>query len=137
MPLAYFQARRGGDIIAVAQGKIIPMMVIVPQDHRLKIEAWIENKDIGFVHAGQPAEVKVAAFLFTRYSTLTAQILHVSHDAVPLEKVGLTYAARVGLEQSVIQVEGQPVPLSPGMAVTVEIKTGIRRLIEYVLSPLL
>ncbi len=113
------------------------LMVIVPQDHPLEIEAWIDNKDIGFVHIEQPAAVKVAAFPFTRYGTLPASIVTVSHDAVPLDKGGLAYAARVALEQTAIMVEGQPVALSPGMAVSVEIKTGTRRLLEYFLSPLL
>jgi hemolysin D len=122
-----------GGVVTPAQ----QLMVIVPQDHPLEVEAWVENKDIGFVQTGQLAEVKIAAFPFTRYGTIGARITTVSHDAVPLEKTGLLYAARVGLEQSVMPVDGQLVPLSPGMAVTVEIKTGTRRLIEYFLSPLL
>jgi hemolysin D len=103
----------------------------------LEVEAWDENKDIGFVRAGQPAEVKVAAFPFTRYGTLAAQVVTLSHDAVPLESGGLAYAARVNLEQTAIQVDSAQVPLSPGMAVTVEIKTGTRHLLEYFFSPLL
>ena len=60
-----------------------------------------------------------------------------SDDAVPLEKGGLVYATRVSMDRSTIQVEGKQVNLSPGMAVSVEIKTGERRIIEYLLSPLL
>jgi hemolysin D len=122
-----------GGVVTPAQ----QLMVIVPKDHPLEVEAWIENTDIGFVRAGQPAEVKIAAFPFTRYGTIPAQLLTVSHDAVPLEKAGLVYTARVGLERSVMSVDGTLIPLTPGMAVTVEIKTGTRRLIEYFLSPLL
>jgi hemolysin D len=61
----------------------------------------------------------------------------VSDDAAAIEKVGLVYPTRVRMDRSMIEVEGKPVNLSPGMAVTVEIKTGKRRLIEYLLSPLL
>ena len=122
-----------GGVVTPAQ----QLMVLVPQDQPLEVEAWVENKDIGFVQAGQAAEVKIAAFPFTRYGTIGATITTVSHDAVPLEKAGLEYAARVSLAQSAIPVDGQLVPLAPGMAVTVEIKTGTRRLIEYFLSPLL
>jgi hemolysin D len=122
-----------GGVVTPAQ----QLMVIVPKDHPLEVEAWIENKDIGFVQTGQSAEVKIAAFPFTRYGTIGAKITTVSHDAVPLEKSGLVFAARVSLERSVMPVDGQLAPLSPGMAVTVEIKTGARRLIEYFLSPLL
>ncbi|NGZ98842.1 MAG: hemolysin secretion protein D, partial [Nitrospira sp. WS110] len=53
------------------------------------------------------------------------------------EKVGLVYPTRVSLDRGSMQVEGKQVSLSPGMAVTVEIKTGQRRIIEYLLSPLL
>ena len=60
-----------------------------------------------------------------------------SDDAAPIEKVGLVYPTRVSMDRSTIQVEGRQVNLSPGMAVTVEIKTGQRRVIEYLLSPLL
>jgi hemolysin D len=121
-----------GGVVTPAQ----QLMVLVPQDQPLEIEAWIDNKDIGFVHAGQLAEVKIAAFPFTRYGTVKARIVMVSHDAVPLDKSNLVYAARVSLEHAVMPVDGTLVPLSPGMAATVEIKTGTRRLIEYFLSPL-
>jgi hemolysin D len=121
-----------GGVVTPAQ----QLMVIVPQDQPLELEAWIDNKDIGFVRAGQQAEVKIAAFPFTRYGTVKARLVTVSHDAVPLDKSGLVYAARVSLEHAAIPVDGTWVPLSPGMAATVEIKIGTRRLIEYFLSPL-
>ena len=54
----------------------------------LEVEAWVENKDIGFVHVGQQAEIKVAAFPFTRYGTIPAQVRTLSHDAVSPEKDG-------------------------------------------------
>jgi len=97
----------------------------------------VENKDIGFVKAGQPVEVKVEAFPFTLYGTIPGKVITVSDDAVPLEKGGLVYAARVSMDRSTIPVEGRNVSLSPGMAASVEIKTGARRLIEFFLSPLL
>ena len=122
-----------GGVVTPAQ----QLLVIAPKNQPLEIEAWVENKDIGFVRVSQPAEVKVAAFPFTRYGTLTAQVGTLSHDAVPLEHGGLAYAARVSLERTTIQVDGTQIPLSPGMAVTVEIKTGTRRLLEYFLSPVL
>ncbi|TPW13873.1 MAG: hemolysin D [Halothiobacillaceae bacterium] len=60
-----------------------------------------------------------------------------SHDAINDEKRGLIYSTRVKMERASIDVEGMPVNLSPGMAVSVEIKTGKRRVIEYFLSPLM
>jgi hemolysin D len=123
-----------GGVVTPAQ----QLMVIAPREGDLEVEAWIENKDIGFVNAEQNAEVKIEAFPFTRYGVIDGKVLTLSKDAVPIEKVGLVYTARVNLAKSTLRVENdKEVYLSPGMNVTVEIKTGQRRLIEYFLSPLL
>lgn len=122
-----------GGVVTEAQ----PLLVIVPEDNRLEVEAFVENKDIGFVRVGQAVEVKLETFTFTRYGTLDGEVTHLSHDAIQDEKLGLVYSARVRLARSSIDVDGKSVNLSPGMAVTVEIKTGKRRVVEYFLSPLL
>jgi len=122
-----------GGVVTPAQ----QLMVVVPQGHQLEVEALVENKDIGFVKEGQPAEIKIEAFPFTIYGVINGTVVSVSDDAVPLEKGGLVYAARVSMERVVMPVEDKEVRLSPGMAVTVEIKTGTRRLVEFFLSPLL
>lgn len=122
-----------GGVVTPAQ----PLMMIVPKDNPIEVEAYVENKDIGFVNPGQEAVVKVETFPFTKYGTIDAKVTHVSHDAVNDEKRGLIFPARVALERASLQVENKTVPLSPGMAVTVEIKTAQRRVIEYFLSPLL
>jgi hemolysin D len=123
-----------GGVVTPAQA----LLVVVPQDHPVEIEAQIENRDVGFVREGQPVEIKVETFPFTLYGTISGKVLSVSDDAVSLdkEKGSFLYASRVSMDRSTIQVEGNQVHLSPGMAVTVEIKTGQRRLIEYLLSPL-
>lgn len=122
-----------GGVVTPAQ----QLMVIAPNEDRLEIEAWVENKDIGFVSENQEAEIKVESFPFTRYGTLPGHVVSLSKDAVPLEKLGFFYGARVSLEQTTIKVDnGREVLLTPGMNVSVEIKTGKRRLIEYFLSPL-
>lgn len=122
-----------GGVVTPAQ----PLMIVVPQDHPVEVEAQVENKDVGFVKEGQSVEIKVETVPFTLYGTIPGRVLSVSDDAAPMEKVGLVYPTRVSLERSTILVDGKPVTLSPGMAVTVEIKTGQRRVIEYLLSPLL
>ena len=128
-----------GGIVTPAQ----PLLIVVSQDHPVEIEAQVENKDVGFVKEGQPVEIKVETFPFTLYGTIPGRVLTVSNDAAPLEKdikrskEALVFATRVSLDQSTIQVESRQVNLSPGMAVTVEIKTGQRRVIEYLVSPLL
>jgi hemolysin D len=122
-----------GGIVTPAQ----QLLVVVPQDHPVEAEAQVENKDVGFVREGQPVEIKVETFPFTLYGTIPGRVLAVSDDAAPIEKVGLVYPTRVSMDRSTIHVDGKEVNLSAGMAVTVEIKTGKRRLIQYLLSPLL
>jgi hemolysin D len=122
-----------GGVVTPAQA----LLIVVPQDHPVEVEAQVENKDVGFVKAGQVVEVKVETFTFTLYGTIPGKVLSISDDAAPIEKVGLVYPTRVSMDRATIQVEGKQVPLSPGMAVTVEIKTGQRRVIEYLMSPLL
>jgi hemolysin D len=143
-----------GGVVTPAQ----TLMVIVPSDSRLEIEAMVSNRDIGFVHAGDEAEIKVDTFDFTRYGLLHGQVLSISSDSIVREAPGdksadkpagaasstsepkgqeLAYAARISLDRTRIQVEDKLVNLSPGMAVTAEIKTGSRRIIGYLLSPLM
>ena len=112
------------------------LMVIVPDVDRLEVEALIENKDIGFVRAGQAAEVKVETFPFTRYGSINGRVTTVSGDAVPLERAD-RHMARLSLERTTLVVDGKEVNLSAGMAVTAEIKTDMRRVIEFFLSPVL
>lgn len=122
-----------GGVVTPAQ----PLLVIVPGENALEVEAFLENKDIGFVRAGQAAEIKLETFPFTKYGTLPGKVMQVSSDAIQDEKRGLVYAARVKLDKTTLKVEGKTVNLTPGMAVTVEIKTGKRRVVEYFLSPLM
>jgi len=127
-----------GGVVPAAQ----PLMLIVPQQDTVEVEAFLENKDIGFVREGQEAQVKVDAFDYTKYGTLAGTVTHVSHDAIEDEKQQdekkrLTYSVKVQLDAPALRVDGKAVPPSPGMSVNVEVKTGTRRVIEYVLSPLL
>lgn len=144
-----------GGVVTPAQ----QVMMIVPGGSHLEVEAMVPNRDIGFVSPDQEAQVKIDTFNFTRYGLLHGKVFTVSHDAIVREKpqdksnptksqTALTdtsepqgqefvYAAQIALDTARIEVEGRMVDLSPGMAVTVEIKTGQRRVIEYLLSPLL
>ena len=134
------------------------LMTVVPIDGAIEIEALVQNQDIGFIEPGQDVVVKVEAFPFTRFGTIAGRIVKVSRDAVdereaqglgdsaarsgsgpsasPGRTQSLVFPATVRLERSVIDVDGKLIPLSAGMAVTVEIRTGQRRAIDYVLSPL-
>lgn len=122
-----------GGVVPAAQS----LMLIVPTENKVEVEAFLENKDIGFVHEGQRAEVKIDAFEYTKYGTLGGRVTHVSRDAIQDHKKGLIYSFKIALDQATIAVDGKNLPLSAGMSVNVEIKTGTRRVIEYVLSPLM
>ena len=120
-----------GGVVTPAQ----VLMVIVPKDAQVTAEVVIDNKDIGFVSAGQSAAIKLETFPFTRYGTVPAKVSWVSADAVNDEKRGAIFPATLTLAQSSIAIDGKRIKLSPGMNVTAEIKTGKRRVIDYLLSP--
>lgn len=113
-----------------------PIMILAPLNDTIEVDAMVANKDIGFVKAGQDVVVKIESFPYTRYGYLTGKVQHVSLDAIEDEKLGLIFNARVALDQQKIMIENTSVPLSAGMNVTAEIKTGKRRVIDYLLSPL-
>ena len=143
-----------GGVVTPAQ----TLMMLVPTSGGLEIEAMVSNRDIGFIRPGQEAAIKVDTFNFTRYGLRKGEVLSVSQDAIvrtkPADKNGdtvagpetsssepkgqeLVYSARISLDRPQMQVDDRLVNLAPGMAVTVEIKTGSRRIIEYLVTPLL
>jgi hemolysin D len=122
-----------GGVVPAAQ----PLMEIVPKQAQVEVEGFLENKDIGFVREGQEAQVKIDAFPYTKYGTIPAIVTHVSRDAIQDEKKGWRYSVKVTLKRATMNIDGREVNVSPGMTSSVEIKTGTRRVIEYVLSPLM
>lgn len=121
-----------GGVVTDAQ----TLMVIVPDGAQVTAEVTMENKDVGFVAAGQSAEIKLETFPFTRYGTVPATVTRVSADAVNDEKRGALFPATLTLKAMQIDVDGKAIRLSPGMNLTAEIKTGQRRVIEFLLSPI-
>ncbi len=113
-----------------------PLMVIVPNEAEMTAEVTLENRDIGFVEAGQEATIKMETFLYTRYGTVPATVQWVTPDAVNDEKRGAIFPATLILKAKQMDVDGKKVNLSPGMSLTAEIRTGKRRVIEYLLSPI-
>jgi len=121
-----------GGVVTEAQ----PLMVIVPKDKPIEVEALLENKDIGFVYPGQTVKVKIETFIFTKYGAIPGTVQSISSDAIEDERLGLVYSTRIQLHQDHLIVGHRKVKLSPGMAVRAEIKTDQRRIIDYFLSPL-
>lgn len=122
-----------GGVVTPAQ----PLMVVVPDTDEVTALVQVANLDIGFVGLGQAAEIKLETFPYTVYGTVPARVTVLGSDAVTDEKTGIsTYPATLTLGQRLMQVDGKPVAISPGMNVTAEIKTGRRRVIDFLLSPI-
>ena len=125
-------------------------MIIVPDGAEIEVEAHVLNKDVGFVREGQPVRVKLEAFPFTDYGLVPGVVESISRDAIDLSQTngpqrddkgrpvqpGLVYAARIRLLETSIRIRDRQQPLGPGLSVQAEIKTGERRIIQYLLSPI-
>jgi len=122
-----------GGVVTTAQ----PLLVIVPDEAGLEVEARVSTRDIGFVRAGQGVAIKIDTFEFTKYGALHGRIRAVSRDAVRDEARTLHYLAHIELTQSYIDIGSTRAPLAPGMTIVAEVKMGQRRVIEYLLTPLL
>lgn len=135
-----------GEVVQTGQR----LMIVVPDGTPLEIEAILSNRDRGFVHEGQEARVKLEAFPFTKYGTLSGRVLTVSNDAVPNGKdqppnetgaeraaAGqLVFPVRISVGQTTVRADGEEAALTSGMTIVAEVKTGSRRVLEYLLDPL-
>lgn len=131
-------------------------MTIVPDGTGVEVDALVQNKDIGFVQEGQAAEIKVEAFPFTRYGLVGGKVRKLGRDAASAPAQGalppppgapatspgasgppaeFAYPAKLTLAQDWMEIDGRREPIRIGMRVSGEIKTGGRRVIEYLLSP--
>jgi hemolysin D len=122
-----------GGVIPAAQ----TLMNIVPDGLELEIEAVIDNQDIGHIRAGQEVQIKVQSFPFGRYGLMSGQVKGISATAAMDEKKGAIYKARISMPNKLQRQTLFPHPLVAGMDITVEVKIGHRRVIEYFMSPML
>jgi hemolysin D len=138
-----------GGVVTPAQR----LLIVVPDNQPLSVEAQLANRDVGFIHPGQDVAVKIETFNFTRYGLIHGRVISISRDAVAAAERRAddsggdaqpaaptagspTYTARISLEKTTMMVDGRQESLLPGMAVTAEIRTGRRTIINYLLSPL-
>ena len=134
------------------------IMVIVPRDTGLRVEAFVSNDDVGFVRPGQRVTLKIATFDFRRYGAIEGTVTNVARDAVTVgapdagaaaggtgrltreqtagEPDGPAFRTLIDLDRTHLEIENEQIPLSPGMAVEAAIVLGRQRVIEYVLHPL-
>lgn len=121
-----------------------PVMEIVPLGPRILIEARIKPSEIGFLRVGQKAEVKLNAYDYTTYGGLEGTVEYISPDALgDTERGGASaqdatyYRALVRADRSNLQRRGKPLAVMPGMTGTVEVRTGERSVLEFLLRPML
>lgn len=113
-----------------------PIMTIVPAGGGLVVEARVQSRDIGFVQQGQAVSVKLDAFPFTRHGMVPGHVASVSADSAEDPKLGSVYTARIVLDRATINRGDQVVRLMPGMTAQVDIKTGRRTMLDYLMSPI-
>lgn len=146
-----------GQVVTTGQ----QLMTIVPDGGQLQAEVYVSNSDIGFVHIGQDVVVKVDTFPFTRFGSLHGKVISVANDAIdeqtarrqqanptsivdamantsgaPGQAQNFVFLVTVALQEPAMKIDGATIPLTPGMTLTAEIRTGNRRVISYLLSPL-
>jgi len=118
-----------------------PMMEIVPIGTRVLIEARIKPRDIGFVRVGQTAEVKLAAYDYTTYGGLRGKIEYISPDALgDTERAAADatyYRVTLRTDRSTLKEKGKPLPILPGMTGQVEVRTGERSVLSFILRPMM
>ncbi|WKD48898.1 HlyD family efflux transporter periplasmic adaptor subunit [Microbulbifer spongiae] len=111
-------------------------MQIVPAGSRLQVQAWVLNKDIGFVKEGHPVTIKVSINNFTKYDTFSGVVTNLSKDAVMNEGQGYRYLCDIELDTQMLKQSSQgALPLRAGMYVVAEVKTGKRNIYEYFTKP--
>nr|WP_275585128.1 HlyD family type I secretion periplasmic adaptor subunit [Proteus penneri] len=121
-----------GGVVTTAE----TLMIIVPENDTLEVTALIQNKDIGFIDVGQDVIIKVEAFPYTRYGYLVGKVKNINLDAIENQQLGLVFNVIISIEENNLSIGNKNIPLSSGMAVNAEIKTGMRSVISYLLSPL-
>ena len=146
-----------GQVVTTGQ----QLIVLTPVGGKLKVEALVANLDIGFLKPGQDAVIKVDAFPFTRFGALHGKVVNIASAAVaeqdakrafanatasanvapeaptaPGQPESFVFPVTVSLDETAMKIDDATIPLTPGMTVTVEIRTDSRRVIDYLLSPL-
>jgi adhesin transport system membrane fusion protein len=131
-------------MVSTVGGVIQPgmdLMEIVPEEDQLVIEARVRPADIAFLRVGQAATVKLSAFDFSIYGGFPARVEHISADTIareqPDRRVLSYYLVRVRTESDRLKGWDGPVPILPGMEATVDIQTGRRTVLDYLMKPII
>lgn len=120
-----------GSVVTPAQ----PVLMVAPTDHSVEVEAHVEKKDAEGLRKGRPVEIKLTPLPMGSAATIAGHVLTVADGAASNNSMERRVPITVSPDRSTVQVGSTAVTLTPGMAVTVEIKTEPRRMIEYLLAP--
>ena len=120
-----------GAVVQEAQG----LMQVVPEGTPMEVEAWVENKDIGFVRPDMSVEIKVDTFNFQKFGTIKGKVREVSPDAIEDKDRGPLYRVMVSLHEEKLHMDNKDLQIYPGMTVSAEIKTRKKRIIDFFLEP--
>ncbi|WP_028312195.1 HlyD family type I secretion periplasmic adaptor subunit [Derxia gummosa] len=129
-------ATRGG-VVAAGQ----PVLDILPVGDRLKVEAKVKPADLGFLQVGLPAQIKLSAYDYFTHGGLSGRVEYISPDSLTDERSAQQqdgyFRVIVSADASTLRAHGEPLPVVPGMTASVEIRTGDRTILEYLLKPVL
>lgn len=129
------------DLSVTGQGRVVEpaevLLRVVPAERPIEVQARILDRDIGLARPGQPVDVKLAAFDYTRYGAIPGTVEKIAPSGSEDARGGRYYSATVALERAWVDVEGERVPIRPGLGATVDVELGRRRIIEYFLAPVL
>ncbi|HAP81123.1 HlyD family type I secretion periplasmic adaptor subunit [Atlantibacter hermannii] len=124
-------------------GGVIPpngkLLTLVPMNDDMLIEARISPRDVAFIHPGQPALVKITAYDYAIYGGLPGEVTMISPDSIQDDVKRDIYYYRVYIRTKTNYLENkqkQRFPIFPGMVATVDIKTGSRTVLDYLIKPL-
>ena len=113
------------------------LVEIVPTDDNLWLEVKIKPSDIAFIYPGQKAVVKVSAYDFAIYGSLNGEVVHIAADTTKDQKDNVFYTIHIKTDKNHLGSKTKPLKIIPGMTVDVDIITGKKSVMDYILKPIL
>ncbi|MDZ8189225.1 MAG: HlyD family efflux transporter periplasmic adaptor subunit [Nostoc sp. ChiSLP02] len=124
--------------VKATKGPVQPgeeLLSILPEGEEMLLEVKILNRDIGFVRQGMKAKVKMATFPFQEFGTIDGEVIQVSPNAIVDKELGLVFPTRIKLSKHSVNIRGQEVEFTPGMAGTGEIVTRKKSILTFITEP--
>lgn len=113
------------------------LVEIVPTDAPLEVSVKVQPSDIAFIYPGQKAIVKVSAYDFARYGSLDGEVSHISADTITDDQQQTFFLVNIRTEKNYLGHDDKPLYIAPGMTVQVDILTGKKSILDYILKPII